>query len=307
MNAQKEPVILIIGDDGQVGWELRRTLSTLGKVVAAGLNSPSHPVNLAQPESARNLIQAIQPDWIINAAAYTAVDKAEEEEALATQINGHAPAILAEAAKQVGALLVHYSTDYVYDGTKTTPYVEGDAPNPQSVYGRSKLLGDQGIAESGMPHLIFRSSWVYTTRGHNFLRTMRRLAREREELSIVADQIGCPTWARQIAEVTAQVLACLGTDREAWGNKSGIYHLVADGQGSWFDFASAIIEHQRKHEAIKNHTVHPIGTDEYPLPAPRPAYSVLSTEKLRDSFGIHMPDWKDGLKLALEELIEEPI
>lgn len=307
MSTPKKPIILIIGDDGQVGWELRRTLSTLGNVVAAGLDSPSHPVNLTQPESARNLAEAIQPDWIINAAAYTAVDKAEEDEALAKQINGHAPAMIAETARKVDALLVHYSTDYVYDGTKTTPYVEDDTPNPQSIYGRSKLLGDQAVVDSGVPHLIFRTSWVYTTRGHNFLRTMRRLAREREELSIVADQIGCPTWARHIAEATAQALISLGTDREAWHSKSGIYHLVADGQGSWFDFASAIIEHQRQHEAIKNHTVHPIGTDEYPLPAPRPAYSVLSTQKLRDTFGIHMPDWKAGLELALEELIEEPI
>jgi len=307
MSSAKMRTILIIGDDGQVGWELRRTLSTLGKVFSAGLNSPSHPVDLSQPDSVTNLIESIQPDWIINAAAYTAVDKAEEEEELATRINGVAPGRIAEAARCVGAMLVHYSTDYVYDGTKTTPYLEDDSPNPQSVYGHSKLMGDEAIKKSGVPYLIFRTSWVYTTRGHNFLRTMRRLAREREELRIVADQIGCPTWARQIAECTAQVLAILGIDRDAWNKNSGIYHLVSAGQGSWYDFASAIIEHQRKNEKIKNHTVHPISTDEYPLPAARPAYSVLSTQKISETFGIQLPDWKDGLKLALEELNEDSI
>ncbi|MEW6316098.1 MAG: dTDP-4-dehydrorhamnose reductase [Pseudomonadota bacterium] len=298
------PRILIIGDQGQVAWELQRTLATLGDVIAAGRSTATHALDLARPETIAPLVEATRPNWIINAAAYTAVDKAEQEEELATTINGRAVGELAAAAKSVGALLVHYSTDYVFDGTADKPYTEEAPTNPQSAYGRSKLAGEEAIRASDTPHLILRTSWVYGARGHNFMRTIRRLAREREELRIVADQHGCPTWSRHIAEATAQILAQLGQDRAAWAAKTGTYHLVSSGQGTWHDFASRIVEHQRQHEPVKTERILPIRTEEYPLPAPRPKYSVLCTDKMRAAFGIHMPHWESALEQVQKELCE---
>jgi dTDP-4-dehydrorhamnose reductase len=301
------PRILIVGSDGQVAFELRRTLATLGEVTAVGRNTTPHRVDMAAPASLAAVVESLRPDWIINAAAYTAVDKAETEVEAATAINGRAPGVLADVARKVGALLVHYSTDYVFDGTASTPYREDTATNPQSVYGRSKLAGEEAIRAAGTPHLILRTSWVYGARGHNFMRTIRRLAREREELRIVADQRGCPTWSRHIAEATAQVLAQLRMDRSAWAANSGTYNVVSSGEGAWFNFASRIVEHQRGHETIKAQRIVPIKTEEYPLPAKRPQYSVLDTTKLHQTFSIKMPHWEEALRQVQEELEQERI
>jgi dTDP-4-dehydrorhamnose reductase len=303
----EKPQILLLGDQGQVAWELKRALATLGKVTCVGRRTEPRRIDLSNPGEISALISDLEPDWIINAAAYTAVDKAEEEEQVATRINGEAPGILAKEAHRIGALLVHYSTDYVYDGSKDDSYIEADKPNPQSAYGRSKLLGDENIVGSGCAHLIFRTSWVYGPRGKNFLLTIRSLARQKEELRIIADQIGCPTSARSIAEATSQVLSQLSLDREKWAEHSGIYHLVSGGSGSWYDFASHIVGQQSLHEDILTKTLSPIATHEYPLPAARPANSVLDTHKLQKTFGIFMPDWRHALDQVLDELIGKSI
>ena len=281
--------ILLTGSNGQIGWELRRTLTTLGRVTALDRRG----MDLADPDSIRSAIRACDPQIIINAAAYTAVDQAESEPELALAVNGAAPGIMAEEAKKLGALLVHYSTDYVFDGAKTAPYAEEDAPNPGNVYGRSKLAGERAIAASGARHLIFRTSWVYGARGKNFLRTLLRLAQERAELRIVDDQVGAPTWCRAIAEATAQVLACMQT-RDA-SDTYGTYHLSAAGSTSWYGFARAILGH-----AGSSCKVVPIPTREYPLPARRPANSVLSNARFSARFGIALPEWAEALKLCLQ-------
>lgn len=299
-----KPRILLIGSAGQVAWELKRCLSTLGEVVVASRDAATNRIDLADPQTIAPVVQAVRPNWVVNAAAYTAVDKAEEEADLANRINGEAVGVLAQQAKAVGACLVHYSTDYVFDGQADQPYSEQSPTNPQSVYGRSKLLGEETIAETGVPHLILRTSWVYGARGHNFFLTMRRLAREREELRIVSDQFGAPTWSRHIAEATGQILAQLQQDTAACSDASGVYHLVSSGQCSWFDFAQRIIDHQRRHEAVAVQSVQPIATHEYPLPAPRPAYSVMSNAKLAQTFGIHMPHWSESLDLVLREIAD---
>jgi dTDP-4-dehydrorhamnose reductase len=286
-----EPKFLVIGRIGQVGYELRRTLAPLGRVV-----SVDYPeIDLTDGTAIRRWVRESAPQIIINAAAYTAVDKAEREPERAQQINGMAPGILADEAKKLGALLVHYSTDYIFDGTKRSPYVETDPPNPLSVYGRSKLAGDQAIEQIGGRHLIFRLCWVYGARGQNFMLTMMRLARERETLRVVANQAGCPTWSRLIAETTALALKhMLATDQpEAL---TGVYHLAAGGQTSWHGFAQAIIDLMPDK---KCRAVEPIPTAEYPLPARRPAYSVLGCEKLRRLFGLQLPDWHESLQQVL--------
>ena len=319
------PVILLVGDQGQVGWELRRTLAPLGRVT-----SVDYPeVNLAEGDSVRGWVKRVQPQIIVNAAAYTAVDKAESETDLAMKINGQAPGILAEEAKKLGALLVHYSTDYVYDGCKSSPYVEEDAPNPLSAYGRSKLAGDLAVRQVDGAHLIFRLCWVYGTRGHNFMLTMQRLARERETLRVVRDQTGCPTWSRLIAESTAQAVGRVlghprgqraeGRDQVSGFSISafqrfsvsafqrfsisdlsplwGVYHLAASGSTSWHGFAQVIVDLMPLEER-KCRKVEAIRTEEYPLPAQRPACSVLGCDKLRRVFGLGLPDWEEQLKLA---------
>ncbi len=292
--------ILLAGKNGQVGWELQRTLATLGDVVAVDRQG----MDLANPDSIRSAIRTIRPDLIVNAAAYTAVDKAESEPELAMAINGIAPGIMAEEAKRLGAAMVHYSTDYVFDGTKTSPYTEEDAPNPLSVYGKTKLAGEQAIQAAGIPYLIFRTSWVYGLRGRNFLLTILRLAKERDELKIVDDQIGAPTWSRMIAEVTGQILA---QRRAGLSEVSGLYNLTAAGRTSWYGFAKAILESmslQGAHSLCLTHhpmpKLIPVATPEYPLPAPRPLYSMLSSDKLNRAFGVALPAWEASLTFCME-------
>lgn len=285
--------ILLTGVNGQVGWELRRSLAPLGQVVAMD----SRALDLSDGAAIRRVVTELRPRLIVNPAAYTAVDKAEAELESARAVNAVAPGVLAETAKQCRAILVHYSTDYVFDGSKDGPYLEDDAPNPLNVYGSTKLEGEEAIRASGVRHLILRTSWVYGTRGGNFLLTMQRLMKERPELKIVDDQIGAPTWSRMIAETTALILAqCLsparGADRpEPWGT----YHLTCGGATSWYGFASAIAELGGYSTRLT-----PIPTADYPTPARRPANSRLDNGKLARVFGLWLPDWREALKLCLD-------
>ena len=287
--------ILLTGKNGQVGWELQRTLLPLGRVHAfdhAGLD-------LADAAAVRRRLDEVRPDAIVNAAAYTAVDKAESEPELAHAINAAAPALLAQEAARRGALLVHYSTDYVYDGAKAAPYVETDPTVPLGAYGRSKLEGEAGIRAAACDHLVFRTSWVYAARGANFLRTMLRLAAEREELRVVSDQVGAPTWSRLIAEATAHAMKQAMQERRSGAFRSGTYHLTAAGETSWHGFASAIVAGRG---GLRVKQVTPIATADYPTPAKRPANSRLATDAFRARFGLALPDWRDCLSLCLEEI-----
>jgi dTDP-4-dehydrorhamnose reductase len=291
--------ILLTGSTGQVGWELQRTLATLGEVVVAGRSGMSIHLDLAQPDSIRSAIQTVRPTLIVNPAAYTAVDQAETEPDLAMTINGIAPGIMAEAAHQVGAALIHYSTDYVFNGNQGQPYRETDQTDPQNVYGKTKLAGELAIQASGVPHLIFRTSWVYGRRGKNFLLTMLKLAQTREELSIVDDQIGAPTWSRMIAEATAQVVSQGQPHLSDWiQTRQGIYHLTATAQTSWYGFAQAIFAHTPTAPRQLQRLL-PIPTSQYPTPAQRPAYSCLDTSKFCRTFGLRLPDWESSLVLAV--------
>jgi dTDP-4-dehydrorhamnose reductase len=282
--------VLLTGSTGQVGYELARSLQGVGEVVAVDRGE----MDLSNLDQVREVIRRVQPQLIVNPAAYTAVDKAESEPELAFRINAEAPAVMAEEAKALGAALVHYSTDYVFDGSQPTPRVEDDPLGPLNVYGASKLAGEQAIAAAGIPHLIFRTSWVYGMRGKNFLLTMLRLAKERDELRVVADQHGAPTWSRTIADTTAQVLSqAHAGGREWWVQNSGIYHLSAQGQTTWHEFTEAIIA-----EAGLSCKVLPITTAEYPTPAQRPQYSVMSSERLMARF-CRLPDWKEALHLCM--------
>jgi dTDP-4-dehydrorhamnose reductase len=289
-----QPRILLIGKIGQVGWELRRTLAPMAQV--ACVDFPE--IDLTSGDCIRKWVREAHPNIVINAAAYTAVDKAESEPDKAMQINGVAPGILAEEAKKAGALLVHYSTDYVFDGTKTKPYEETDSPSPLGAYGRSKLAGDDAVRAVGGEHLIFRLCWVYGARGQNFMLTIMRLAREREKLRVVGDQTGCPTWSRMIAETTAQALRQAVAARD-WGAFSGTYHLASSGVTSWQGFAQAIVNLMPA-EGKKCSVVEAISTPEYPTPAKRPPYSVLGCDKLERVFGLRLPHWEDSLRQVLE-------
>jgi len=305
--------ILLTGATGQVGFELRRTLAPLGQVVALS----SQQLNLLDVDAIRRTVRDIDPQLIVNAAAYTAVDKAETELDLAMTVNGIAPGVLAEEAQRLGAGLVHYSTDYVFDGSKPDAYLESDAPNPTSAYGASKLAGEQAIQAVGTPHLIFRTSWVYGARGKNFLLTILRLARERDNLRIVADQIGAPTWSRMIAEATAMAITqwCPVASHQApLQELSGIYHLTNGGETSWHGFAQSILREYRAVCATQNPEKWPpllatpmevtaISTEQYPLPAKRPANSVLNNSKLRRAFRLQLPEWQEVLPLVLEEVV----
>lgn len=287
--------ILVTGKNGQVGWELQRTLAPLGKVIALDVED----MDLSNPDSIRRKVREIAPHIIVNPAAHTAVDKAESEPDLAMAINGTAAGVLAEEAKKLDALLIHYSTDYVFNGSKTSPYVESDTPDPQSVYGKTKLAGEQAIQAIGYKHVILRTSWVYGVHGGNFVKTILRLAKERNELRIVADQYGAPTWARLLAESTAQII---GNHTE---DKSGVYHLTPNGRTNWHQFAEEIVRLARQYDdALKDKplTIHPIATHEYPLPAKRPANSSLSTEKIRKTFGLELSNWEDDLAECIRQL-----
>ena len=292
--------ILLTGKNGQVGWELHRTLLTLGEVIAVD----HEKMDLANADSIRNVIREAKPALIVNAAAYTAVDKAESEPELAMAINGMAPGIMAEEAKRMGAAIIHYSTDYVFDGTKDGPYTEEDEPHPLNVYGRTKLAGERAIQAVGAPYLIFRTSWVYSARGKNFLLTMLRLAKERDELKVVDDQIGAPTWSRMIAEATAQVLAQLYSPITRHFSPctevTGIYHLTAGGQTSWFGFAKKLLEYSSLIARHSTPRLLPIPTSAYPTLARRPRKSVLSNRKLVERFGFVQPSWQDCVATCLE-------
>lgn len=282
--------ILIIGRRGQVGWELRRTLAPLGEIVA--FDFPD--IDLTKPETLRPIVREAAPDLVVNAAAYTAVDKAEDEVEICRAINALAPKVLAEEAVRLGAPLVHYSTDYVYDGAKDGRWVETDAPGPLSVYGATKLEGDQAILATGVQHLIFRLQWVWGTRGANFVKTMLKLARERKELKIVDDQVGGPTWSRHIAEATALAVA-------RWETQSGIYHLANAGETSWYGFAKAIFEDDpRKSEQVLESLL-PIPSSAYPTKAARPMNSRMDLSKLDRDFGIRLPDWREALRHSFED------
>ncbi len=291
--------IFLTGRQGQVGWELTRTLLPLGDVIAANRLQ----ADLTNLDELRRTIQTIKPDIIVNAAAYTAVDKAETEQPLAHLVNAEAPRVLAEEAQKIGALLVHYSTDYVFDGTKNGAYTEDDTPQPLNVYGLTKLAGEHAIQTSGVDYLIFRTTWVYSARGHNFLKSILRLAAEREQLNIVADQIGAPTWARLIAETTAHAVRQALQERARGQFNSGLYNLTSTGATSWFGFASAIVDKAREHnQPLKNQIIKPIPTTDYPLPAQRPANSQLATTRLEQQFGLTMPSWDTALTLCLADM-----
>lgn len=296
------PTLLVLGSNGQVGFELRRSLIPLGRVVARDRTA----CNLAHPDEIRRVLREVRPDVIVNAAAYTAVDKAESEADLAYAINGTAPGILAEEAKALGSLLVHYSTDYVFDGTKASSYVETDATNPQSVYGKSKLAGEQAILAVGGDSLIFRTCWVAGVHGANFAKTMLRLARERNRLRVVADQYGAPTTASLIADVTAHAIArrqVRGANVEAM---TGVFHLAATGEATWHAYASEVVQYAADRGVELKagaDAIEAISTAEYPLPAPRPRNSMLDTTKLRERFGVFLPDWKSGIHHLLDQIL----
>ncbi len=296
--------ILLAGREGQVAWELRRTLACLGEVVALDRRTPLS-LDLAIPDSIRKATETIRPDLIVNAAAYTAVDKAERDRDSACAVNGSAPGILAEQAVKLGAGLIHYSTDYVFPGDTHTPYREGDATGPQGIYGAGKLAGEQAIAATGASHYILRTAWVYGNRGGNFLLTMLRVMRERELVRVVNDQLGAPTWSRLIAEATALLIARSldANGKFAPRERSGIYHLSCGGQASWFEFAQAIRESGLALGLLPETCarLEGIPSSEYPTPAKRPAYSVLSNDKLFETFGLRMPDWQEALGLCLGE------
>jgi dTDP-4-dehydrorhamnose reductase len=296
------PRILLLGPHGQVGTELVRSLAPLGTLSTADRDQ----ADLTSPASLRALVARLRPDIIINAAAYTAVDRAELEPALAQAVNADAPAVLAQAAREIDALLVHYSTDYVFDGRADRPYVEDDATHPQSVYGRSKRDGEDAIRASGARHLILRTSWVYAAHGNNFVRTMLRLARERETLGVVADQIGAPTSAALIADVTAQCLAHIAAAPRDADSFSGTYHLTAAGSTSWHGLTTAVIEQARATlgaDALAVREIRALTTAEYPTAAARPANSRLCCDKLAQRFGLMLPPWQTGVAHVMEQLL----
>jgi dTDP-4-dehydrorhamnose reductase len=296
--------ILLLGKNGQVGWELQRSLAPLGEVLALDRRSTPHGGDLSQPERLAQTVREWRPDVIVNAAAHTAVDKAESEPDVARCLNATAPAALAQAAAEVGAWLVHYSTDYVFNGQGDLSWQEGDATGPLSVYGQTKLEGEQAIATSGCKHLIFRTSWVYAARGGNFAKTMLRLAAERERLTVINDQHGAPTGADLIADVTAHAI------RQVMANSAptlaGIYHLVASGETTWHGYASHVIaqaRHINPELGLRVSDIAPVPTSAFPTPAQRPLNSRLSTHKLQQAFGLVLPQWQQGVNRMLAEIL----
>ena len=293
--------ILLLGKNGQVGWELQRSLAPLGELIALDRHSPDLCGDLAKLQGLADTVRAVRPDVIVNAAAHTAVDKAESEPELARTLNALAPGVLAQEAAKIGALLVHYSTDYVFDGSGTRPWTETDTPAPLSVYGQTKLEGEQAIQAACPNHLIFRTSWVYAARGENFAKTMLRLAQERERLTVIDDQFGAPTSADLLADVTAHALRQLlrrPTD-------AGLYHLVAGGETNWHGYADYVIaQSQRTQAAIKivAKEVVPVPTSAFPTPARRPRNSRMDTSKLQTTFGLKLPHWQQGVARMLDEV-----
>lgn len=294
--------ILLFGADGQVGWELRRSLAPLGELVALEVDSRNELTgNLANLDGIKSTIRAVAPDVIVNAAAHTQVDRAEAEEDVAATINAEAPAVMAKEASKLGALLLQYSTDYVFSGEGSRPWSEDDVPNPLSVYARTKLAGENAIRASGCRHIIFRTSWVYAARGSNFIASILRLASERERLTVVNDQFGAPTGAELLADVTALTI------RETMSRPDleGLYHVAASGETSWHQYAEFIVD--RAAEAgvpLKTKEVAPISSSEFPTPAKRPFNSRLDTRKVQAIFGVRLPDWRDGVSRVLTEIFE---
>ena len=295
--------ILLLGKNGQVGWELQRSLAALGELIALDRSSSNYCGDLSQPQQLAETIKQLQPAWIVNAAAYTAVDKAETETALAYTINAEAPAAIAQAAQQIGARLLHYSTDYVFNGSGEQAWQETDPVAPLSVYGTSKLAGEQAIQAAGCQHLIFRTSWVYAARGANFAKTMLRLAQQRDSLSVINDQIGAPTGAELLADVSAHALRLAGQNSQL----SGIYHLAASGQTSWYDYASFVLEYAERAGislTVKADAIQAIPTSAYPTPAQRPLNSRLNCSKLEQHFNLRLPAWQQGVSRMLQEILE---
>lgn len=301
--------ILVLGSTGQVGWELQRALAPLGKVIAldrrgSALNGVPLRGDLASLDALALTVSTVRPEAVINAAAYTGVDKAETDRSLAEVINAHAPGVLANECARIGSLLVHYSTDYVFDGSGDRPWREDDPPRPLNAYGRTKLEGEERIRASGVRHVILRTSWVYAARGANFVRTMLRLASERDAVNVVNDQFGVPTGAELLADLTAHILLRLrglADDR-----LTGTYHVAPDGTTTWFDYARLIIEQARATGwpvKVPANAITPIPTSAYPLPAARPHNSRLDCRKLKQVFELRLPPWQDGVRRAVSELI----
>ncbi|RKS23980.1 dTDP-4-dehydrorhamnose reductase [Pseudomonas sp. WPR_5_2] len=295
--------ILLLGKNGQVGWELQRSLAPLGHLISLDRHTVDGLCgDLADLVALRATIRQVKPDVIVNAAAYTAVDKAETDTELVSRVNGLACQVLADEAASLGVWLVYYSSDYVFNGRNSTPWRESDAVAPLNHYGVSKLAGERAIISSGCKHLIFRTSWVYSSRGNNFALTMLRLARERESLNVIADQFGAPTGADLIADVTA-----LAIQQVLWRPElSGLYHLAASGEVSWYGYASHVIDFARSNgEALAVTSINPIETSAYPTPACRPLNSRLDTQKLRDNFSLNLPDWQSGVTRMLREVLNK--
>ncbi len=289
--------LLLIGNTGQVGWELQRALAPLG-----ALTPVDYPaLNLLDPDGARALIRRLRPDVIVNAAAYTAVDRAEKERGMAHSLNAVAPGLLAEEAKAIGAAFIHYSTDFVFDGEKTTPYFENDPANPVSVYGKTKLDGEIAVEQVGGASITLRTAWVYSTRRESFVTKVLAWSRKFPELRMVTDQVGCPTWCRLLAEATAQVIAMGGRNLTPWlTERRGIYHLAGEGGCTRNEWAQAILKYDPHPEEQLTKTILPALSAEFPTPAARPPHAILNTDKFADTFGLRFPPWEEALKLAME-------
>ena len=294
--------VLLFGKSGQVGWELQRSLACLGDLIALDFDSAGLCGNFSDLSGISQTVRTVAPDIIVNAAAYTAVDRAESVPDLASTINADAPEVLAQEASRIGAWLIHYSTDYVFDGSGTKPWIESDQPNPLNVYGKTKLVGEDAVRRSGCNHLIFRTSWVYAARGNNFAKTMLRLAQERDRLEVIDDQVGAPTGAEMLADATAHAIRAIESNPDA----GGLYHLVAGGEASWLEYARFVIDYARLKGApitVKQEHIAPISTQSYQLPAIRPHNSRMNTRKFCDTFGLTLPHWQDGVARLLEEIV----
>lgn len=289
--------ILLFGKIGQVGWELQRALAPLGEVIA--LDYPE--IDFADPNSLRRVVQEARPQVIVNAAAYTAVDKAESEPELAWAINASAPGLLAEEAHRLGAAMIHYSTEYVFDGALGRPYLETDLPNPLNEYGRSKLGGEQSVQGAGGSYLILRTSWVYSNRQGGFVNKVLGWARQQRTLRIVSDQVGSPTWCRMLAEITAQLLAMGGKDVAGWlVERRGLYHLAGSGNATRLEWAQAILDCDPRKEEQVTEEILPARTSEFPTPAQRPLHAPLNCDLFTETFGLRLPEWKTALRMALQ-------
>jgi dTDP-4-dehydrorhamnose reductase len=301
-NDAATPVVLITGSNGQVGFELQRSFAPLGRVIALDRNT----CDLSNVDALRRVVREYRPDVIVNPAAYTAVDRAESEPELAHAVNGVAPGVLAEEAHALGSLFIHYSTDYVFSGDHEVPYTEADPVGPRSVYGKSKLAGEQAVAAVGASALVLRTSWVAGAHGSNFAKTMLRLARERETFNVVADQFGAPTTASLIADVTAQIVGRFWLHADRTSFPAGLYHLASAGETSWHLYAREVLSYASQRGAVLKadpERVLPIPARDYPLPAPRPSNSRLDTTRLRSTFGIHLPDWKQEIRHLLDDIL----